>query len=112
MEGRLMEMGVSKVVKLGKYVFLPERMTLMCGDCSVRLTRKECGLLSLFCDFANKLLPRSHALTNVWTQNNRFNARSMDVYVTKLRKYLKCDPEITITNIRGKGYIMHTPFIE
>ena len=71
---------------------------------SVKLTTKESELLKLLCINANNILERNYALKSIWIDDNYFNARSMDVYITKLRKYLKEDPAVEILNIHGKGY--------
>ena len=71
---------------------------------SVKLTTKESELLKLLCNNANNVLERNFALKSIWIDDNYFNARSMDVYITKLRKYLKDDPAVEILNIHGKGY--------
>ena len=91
------------IIKFGKYVFLPQKRRLYFNWQAVGLTEKESGLLTLFCDFANWLLPRNYALVSLWTNDTYFNARSMDVYVSRLRKLLKGDPDISIMNIHGKG---------
>jgi len=56
------------------------------------------------CDNVNKVLDRSIALKKIWYDDSYFNARSMDVYVTKLRKYLKADPDIELLNVHGVGF--------
>ncbi|MEM9919049.1 MAG: response regulator transcription factor [Bacteroidota bacterium] len=70
----------------------------------VKLSPKEAQLLRMFCMFKNDILPRSKALTDIWGEDNYFTARSMDVFVTKLRKYLKLDSNIEIVNIHGNGF--------
>ena len=69
-----------------------------------KLSPKEAQLLKLFLTYKNKVLPRSLALTKIWGQDDYFTARSMDVFVTKLRKYLKEDTDIKIINIHGNGF--------
>lgn len=69
-----------------------------------KLSPKEAQLLRMFCMYINDILPRSEALTKIWGEDNYFTARSMDVFVTKLRKYLKHDPNIEIVNIHGNGF--------
>lgn len=69
-----------------------------------KLSPKEAHLLRLFCLHKNEVLPRSLALTQIWEEDNYFTARSMDVFVTKLRKYLKKDEDIEIVNIHGNGF--------
>jgi len=73
------------------------------------VTTKECELLSLLCSHANDVLERNYALKTIWVDDNYFNARSMDVYITKLRKLLKGDDGIEIINVHGKGYKLITP---
>jgi len=68
------------------------------------LSPKEAHLLRLFCLHKNDVLPRSKALTKIWGEDNYFTARSMDVFVTKLRKYLKKDVKLEIVNIHGNGF--------
>lgn len=70
----------------------------------VKLSPKEAQLLRMFCVKINDVLPRTDALTKIWGEDNYFTARSMDVFVTKLRKYLKPDPKIEIVNIHGNGF--------
>lgn len=69
-----------------------------------KLSPKEAELLRMFCQYANDILPRSLALKEIWGEDNYFTARSMDVFVTKLRKYLKLDDNIEIVNIHGNGF--------
>ena len=95
--------------KLGNFLFDTQKQTLAIGDKVTKLTTKECELLSLLCAHANEILERNYALKTIWVDDNYFNARSMDVYITKLRKLLKDDPGIEIINIHGKGYNLITP---
>jgi DNA-binding response OmpR family regulator len=69
-----------------------------------KLSPKEAELLKLFCKYVNDVTPRSEALTKIWHEDNYFTARSMDVFVTKLRKYLAKDEAIEIVNIHGNGF--------
>lgn len=69
-----------------------------------KLSPKEAELLKMFCKYINDITPRSEALTKIWHEDNYFTARSMDVFVTKLRKYLAKDPGIEIVNIHGNGF--------
>jgi DNA-binding response OmpR family regulator len=95
--------------KLGNYVFDLQKQTLTIGDKVTKLTTKECDLLSLLCSHTNEVLERNYALKAIWVDDNYFNARSMDVYITKLRKLLRDDPNIEIINIHGKGYKLVAP---
>ena len=69
-----------------------------------KLSPKEAELLKLFCKYINDVMPRTEALTKIWHEDTYFTARSMDVFVTKLRKYLAKDPSIEIVNIHGNGF--------
>ena len=90
--------------KIGSYTFTPQKQLLVFQDQSIKLTTKESELFLLLCKHKNEILERNYALKTIWIDDNYFNARSMDVYITKLRKYLKNDPLVEIINIHGKGY--------
>ena len=92
------------VFTLGRYTFDTRKQTLAQGEDVVKLTTKESDLLKLLCQNANKILERNYALRSIWIDDNYFNARSMDVYITKLRKHLKDEPTVEIINVHGKGY--------
>jgi DNA-binding response OmpR family regulator len=92
------------VFNIGRYTFDTRKQTLAQGDDIVKLTTKEADLLKLLCQNANKILERNYALRSIWIDDNYFNARSMDVYITKLRKHLKDEPTVEIINVHGKGY--------
>ena len=98
--------------KIGKFTFDTQKQVLMLGDKTTKLTTKESELLSLLCAHVNEILERNFALKTIWIDDNYFNARSMDVYITKLRKHLKDDPAIEIINIHGKGYKLIAPEVE
>jgi DNA-binding response OmpR family regulator len=95
---------VQDVYQLGKFKFDTQKQQLIEGDNIVKLTTKESELLKLLCNNANKVLERNFALKTIWVDDNYFNARSMDVYITKLRKHLKEEPSVEIINVHGKGY--------
>ena len=69
-----------------------------------KLSPKENELLKILAVYENDLMPRELALTKIWRDDNYFTSRSMDVYIAKLRKYLKPDPEVEILNIHGEGF--------
>jgi len=98
--------------KLGNFVFDTQKQTLTIKGDVTKLTTKECELLSLLCAHVNEVLERNYALKTIWVDDNYFNARSMDVYITKLRKLLKDDPDIEIINIHGKGYKLIAPPVD
>ena len=95
--------------KIGSFTFDTQKQILARGDSQTKLTTKESELLSLLCAHANEILQRDFALKTIWIDDNYFNARSMDVYITKLRKHLKADDTVEIINIHGKGYKLITP---
>ncbi len=95
---------IQDVFQLGKFKFDTQKQQLIDGDKMIKLTTKESELLKLLCNNANKVLERNFALKTIWVDDNYFNARSMDVYITKLRKHLKDEPSIEIINVHGKGY--------
>jgi DNA-binding response OmpR family regulator len=89
---------------IGEYSFDTLKQFLTIHDNTIKLTTKESELLELLCRHKNEILERNYALKAIWIDDNYFNARSMDVYITKLRKYLKKDPTVKILNVHGKGY--------
>ncbi len=94
---------------LGGFAFDAQKQLLTFGGVAKKLTTKESELLNLLAANANNILERNFALKTIWVDDNYFNARSMDVYITKLRKLLKLDPNVAIINIHGKGYKLITP---
>ena len=92
------------VFTLGRFTFDTRKQLLINGDDTVKLTTKESDLLKLLCQNANKVLERNYALKSIWIDDNYFNARSMDVYITKLRKHLSEETSVEIINVHGKGY--------
>ncbi len=92
------------IFQIGRFTFDAKNMILQIGDHQRILTRKEASLLRLLCLHKNSLLRREEALLSVWGDDDYFIGRSMDVFITKLRKYLKEDPAILIQNIHGTGF--------
>ncbi len=90
--------------KVGVYDFNSEKQVLQHNGQEQKLTTKESQLLRLLCVHKNDVLDRSFALKAIWHDDNYFNGRSMDVYIAKLRKYLKDDVKLEIINIHGKGF--------
>lgn len=90
--------------KIGDYMFYPNTQMLKMGNAEHKLTTKESDLLKLLCANKNMILDRNFALKTIWVDDNYFNARSMDVYIAKLRKFLKDDPKVQIINVHGKGF--------
>jgi two-component system, OmpR family, response regulator len=90
--------------KIGSYQFNSEKQVLQHDGIEQKLTTKESQLLRLLCVHKNDVLDRNFALKSIWHDDNYFNGRSMDVYIAKLRKYLKDDSKVEIINIHGKGF--------
>ncbi|MBK9285717.1 MAG: response regulator transcription factor [Sphingobacteriaceae bacterium] len=90
--------------KIGNYSFNSEKQILQSGTNEQKLTTKESQLLRLLCVHKNDVLDRNFALKTIWHDDNYFNGRSMDVYIAKLRKYLRDDSKVEIINIHGKGF--------
>ncbi len=105
--GRLTE-SKQTVFQIGKYTFDSVRQTLKIGDKVRKLTTKENELLKLLASNMNEVVERNYALKLVWGDDSFFNARSMDVYITKLRKYLADDPSVKIINVHSVGFKLIT----
>jgi DNA-binding response OmpR family regulator len=97
------------IYSIGRFAFDTQKQVLSLEGMDIKLTTKESELLTLLAANANNILERNYALKTIWIDDNYFNARSMDVYITKLRKHLKDDPQVGIINIHGKGYKLITP---
>jgi DNA-binding response OmpR family regulator len=93
-----------KTYTLGHFKFDVDLQTLKGGGEEYKLTSKEAELLTMLCQNKNQTLERSAALKKIWFDDNYFNSRSMDVYITKLRKYLKSDDRLQIINVHGTGF--------
>ena len=93
-----------KMIELGAYLFNTELRTITKDDELIKLTPKESRLLELLYYHKDGLLQRDKALNEIWGASDYFTARSMDVYVTKLRKYFKDDLSIKIENVHGSGF--------
>lgn len=93
-----------KLIEISDYVFNTELRTITKNNELIKLTPKEARLLEMLYNFRDGLLSRDKALNEIWGTNDYFTARSMDVYVTKLRKYFKDDDKIKIENVHGSGF--------
>lgn len=95
----------AKTVRIGNYVFIPHKQTLKhLDEEEVKLSYRETQLLEMLYQSRNNLLDRKKALTQLWGDDSYFNGRTMDVFITKLRKHLKADSAVEIINMRGAGY--------
>lgn len=94
--------------QIGRYTFYPGNQELVKDHDAHRLTEKESTLLTQLVVNKNKICRREDLLLSVWGKNDYFLGRSLDVFITKLRKYLKDDPTVNIENIHGVGFILKT----
>ncbi len=94
-----------EVVKMGSSItFDKKRQILTIDGEEKKITTREAELLQMLLDNKNDVLERGYALKKIWGDDSYYNARNMDVYITKLRKYLKSDPEVQIINVHGIGF--------
>lgn len=98
------ELKRKKEFKLKNYTFYPEKRIIQKEGVEKRLTSKENEILRLLCMYQGEIVDRNDTLNMVWGDDNYFNSRSMDVYITKLRKIFKEDDDIQIINSHGKGF--------
>ena len=103
LDSNVLKTDTSKI-KTGAYLFNYTKQTLQFKEESIQLTHKESELLFILTQYKNEVADRSFILKKIWRDDDFFNARSMDVFITKLRKKLKSDTTIQIVNIRGYGY--------
>lgn len=96
----------AKSIQLGNYVFDVRNQQLIYDDNTRQLTEREAHLLSLLCEYKGRLLPREKVLKSLWNQNDYFTRRSMDVFISRLRKYLSADEKVEIQNVYGSGFIL------
>jgi len=100
---------IEETINIGKYIFQYKEQILEIFGKQKELTHRESEILKLLYDNRNQVMERTPVLKKLWGEDHFFNARSMDVFITKLRKYLKEDPELKIVNIRGIGYKLIMP---
>ena len=98
--------GDNQIFKIGKYSFNEKLREIILNGEKLLLSPKESALLKLLCEHKNELLSREIALKRILGDDGYFTTRSMDVFITKLRKYLKDDPSVEIRNIHGSGFIL------
>lgn len=103
-KGQTLKQSEQNEFKIGKYKFNYTERTLELKGKKAELTTKEADLLKLLCINSNDVVDRNFALRSVWQNDSYFSARSMDVYISKLRKYLNEDPKVEILNIHGRGF--------
>ncbi len=94
------------IYKIGEYNFDCKNLELKSTAEKRRMTKREADVLQMLCDNMNEIVKREEMLTKIWGENDYFNGRSLDVFITKLRKYLKPDTRIKIENIHGVGFVL------
>jgi hypothetical protein len=94
----------SNFISIGQFQFYPSQHLLLINDNSVELTAKEAKLLRIFSDAPNEVIDRNQLLKEGWEDEGVITGRSLDMYVSKLRKKLQADPAVSIINVHGKGY--------
>ena len=93
----------SETISIGNYTLHPKRLILSLDDKEQKLTKKEVELISFLVSHQNVVLKREEILNAVWSSSDFFTGRSMDVFISRLRKYFREDPKITLESIRGIG---------
>jgi DNA-binding winged helix-turn-helix (wHTH) protein len=99
----------SEYPALGKFLFNVKGQRLLLGSEVISLTDKECKVLELLHENFGELIPRDILMQKVWIDEGVITGRSLDMFVSKLRKKLSADPELRITNVHGKGYKLEIP---
>ncbi|HYE55116.1 MAG TPA: response regulator transcription factor [Chitinophagaceae bacterium] len=102
--GRMIPPPAQALVSIGRYSFHPVKQLLMMGGETIELTARENEVLQLLVQHQHTLVHKQTLLNKIWGDDNFFNARTLDVFITRLRKYLKKDPHVQIINVRGVGY--------
>lgn len=97
------------LLNIGSYVFDYKNQCLKLGSEIKRITVKEAEVLRYLCNHKNKVIKREEMLVSIWGKNDYFLGRSLDVFITKIRKYLKEDPGIRVENVFGVGFEFHVP---
>ena len=90
---------------IGKFQFTPQKYELRNGDILKKLSARETDLLKILCENRNFTVERKEVLMKIWGDDSFFNSRNLDVYITKLRDYLKDDPSVQIMTVKGVGYL-------
>ncbi|MDD4747071.1 MAG: response regulator transcription factor [Salinivirgaceae bacterium] len=103
------EIDLSGTYQIGSYLFDYKNLTLTRMEEVRRITKREADVLHMLCINAGELVKREDLLLSIWGINDYFNGRSLDVFITKLRKYLKEDPEVVLINIHGVGFELRYP---
>ncbi len=98
-----------EIVAIGKYVFDYHKQSLTIASKTKRITERESDILNYLSHHRNTIIKREEMLKELWGENDYFIGRSLDVFITKIRKYLKEDSDLTIENVFGVGFIFNVP---
>ncbi len=96
----------SNAISIGGYQFFPDKLLLIINGETTKLTKRESETLLVLCRHVNQVIEREVILNMVWGNDNYFNGRSLDVFISRLRKYLNKDTSVEIQNIHGKGFLL------
>jgi DNA-binding response OmpR family regulator len=107
--GAIEQQQQNEIISIGKYFFDYKNQSLSINAISKRMTEKECEILLYLVNHANVLIKRQDLLTAIWGQNDYFFGRSLDVFITKIRKYLNEDSQLSIQNVFGVGFVFNVP---
>jgi len=99
----------AEIIRIGKYTFDFNNQSLTIAGKTKRITERESDILNYLSQHRNHVIKREELLKDLWGENDYFFGRSLDVFITKIRKYLKDDPEISIENVFGVGFIFNVP---
>ena len=99
----------TEIIPVGLYAFDCKNQSLTLGGKTKRITEMECDILNYLSVHRNKIIKREELLKAIWGENDYFLGRSLDVFITKIRKYLKEDPDLSIENVFGVGFIFNVP---
>jgi DNA-binding response OmpR family regulator len=98
-----------EIISIGNYIFDFNNQSLTIAGRTKRITEKESDILNYLAAHPNKVIKREELLTDIWGENDYFFGRSLDVFITKIRKYLNEDPGVSIENVFGVGFIFNVP---
>jgi DNA-binding response OmpR family regulator len=98
-----------EIISIGKYIFDFSNQSLNINGKVKRVTEKECDIINYLSSHRNKVIKREEMVKELWGESDYFHGRSLDVFITKTRKYLKEDPDLSIENVFGVGFIFNVP---
>ena len=107
--GRFTEPDVHEKVQIGIYEYYPALFELRGPEETVKLSHRDTQILNILCANRNHITDRKNLLMSVWGDDSFFNSRTLDVYIRKIRQYLKDDPSVCLQTLKGKGYLFLVP---